>query len=125
MGIFPQGAVCSGAVSESGAREAFSLFCLFLNGAHFEAHNRQVPDVFPVHRFEELMTLDLLHVRSSDPVLSVGAIPAGRADAVALGPFNKNVGKKMKIYFLLRETAIWSDYSILNHNLKLAKLNKK
>lgn len=26
MGIFPQGAVCSGAVSESGAREAFSPF---------------------------------------------------------------------------------------------------
>lgn len=40
-----------------------------------------VPDVFPVHRLKKLMTLDLLHVGSSDPVLGVGAIPEPRTDS--------------------------------------------
>lgn len=75
-----------------------------LHFAHFEAHNPQVPDVFPVHRFEKLMTLDLLHVCSSDPVLSVGAIPAGRADAVALVPFNKKVGKNENLLHIARDS---------------------
>ena len=34
-----------------------------------------VPDVLPVHRLKKLMTLDLLHTHSSDPVLSISAIP--------------------------------------------------
>lgn len=34
-----------------------------------------VPDVLPIHRLEERMTLDLLHTHSSNPVLSISAIP--------------------------------------------------
>lgn len=34
-----------------------------------------VPDVLPVHRLKELMTLDLLHAHGPNPVLSVSAIP--------------------------------------------------
>lgn len=40
-----------------------------------------VPDVLPVHRLKKLMTLDLLHVGSSDPVLGVGAVPEPRTDS--------------------------------------------
>lgn len=37
-----------------------------------------VPDVLPVHWLEKLMTLNLLHTHSSNPVLSIGAIPGTR-----------------------------------------------
>lgn len=34
-----------------------------------------VPDVLPVHRLKELVTFDLLHTHSSNPILSISAIP--------------------------------------------------
>lgn len=43
-----------------------------------------VPDVLPVHRLKERMTFDLLHTHSSNPVLSVSAIPETHTDIITV-----------------------------------------